>query len=151
MTSGLVRPLAVVCIQSQSQRHIKAVRNLGDAWQSYADQPPESDDKSTGPDDLRSEEEDCMLEPQEVLSSYPPSSWNYMDVAWNVAGLMLAWRIAMAPQVGRIEFSTGDSKYFTEKGKETSVTSVFLQEQADIVAKGMSVSKQRGTCVATDI
>jgi hypothetical protein len=46
----------------------------------------------------------------------------------------------MAPQVGRIEFSAGCSKYFLEKGKETSVTLTFLQDQLDILAKGKLVA-----------
>lgn len=33
----------------------------------------------------------------------------------------------MAPQVGRIEFSAGCSKYLVEKGKETSVTLNFCR------------------------
>jgi hypothetical protein len=61
------------------------------------------------------------------------------EVAWNVAGSWLTWRITMAPQVGRIEFSAGCSKYLLEKGKETSVTLTFLQDQLDILAKGKPV------------
>lgn len=51
-----------------------------------------------------------------------------------VAGFLLAWRmtmVTMAPQVERIEFSAGGSKHFLEKGKETSVTLTFLQDQVD--------------------
>jgi hypothetical protein len=33
-------------------------------------------------------------------------------------------------------FSAGYSKYFLEKGKETSVTLKFLQDQVDMLAKG---------------
>lgn len=58
------------------------------------------------------------------------------EVAWNVAGFLLAWRITLAPQVGRIEFSAGCSKYLIEKGKETSATLQFLQNQVDILAEG---------------
>ena len=44
MTSGILKPLAVFCSQSQSQRYIKSIRNLGDAWRTLADEPiPESD------------------------------------------------------------------------------------------------------------
>ncbi|KAJ6078909.1 hypothetical protein N7467_008662 [Penicillium canescens] len=236
MASGLLKPLAVFCSQSQSQRYIKTIRNLGDAWRSLAEKPLTESDKNSAlvetnfdfvlkitnaleeqqsepttvemstqeppisttsvstttstatepprhyrifadygtdfiwrdPDDLRSDEGDCMLEAEEVLSSFPPSvlesydAWvdtytdnfkerrdktqNYhatvfpitsSEVAWNVTGFLLAWRIAMAPDVGRIEFSTGCSKYFLEKGKETSVTlKKFLQDQVDMLAKG---------------
>jgi hypothetical protein len=240
MASGLLKPLAVFCSQSQFQQYIKSIRNLGDAWRSLAEKPlPESDKNCTlvetnfdfvlkitnaleeqrqskptivemstseppmsttslstntststepprhyrifadygtdfiwrDPDDLRPEEGDCMLEADEVLSAFPLSvlelydawvdtytdnfnerrdkSQNYHatifqtaseEVAWNVAGFLLAWRIAMAPQVGRIEFSASCSKYFLEKGKETSVTLTFLQDQVDILAKGKPVA-----------
>jgi hypothetical protein len=235
MATGLLKPLDVFCSQSQSQRYIKTIRNLGDAWRSVAEKPLTESDKNSvlvetnfdfvlkitnaleeqqsepttvemstheppisttsmstttstptesprhyrifadygtdfiwqDPDDLRSEEGDCMLEAEEVLSSFPPSvlesydAWvdtytdnfkerrdktqNYhatvfpttsSEVAWNVAGFLLAWRITMAPEVGRIEFSAGYSKYFLERGKETSVTLKFLQDQVDMLAKG---------------
>lgn len=239
MTSGILKPLAVFCSQPQSQRYIKAIRNLGDAWRSFAEQPlPESDENSAvvetnfdfvlkianaleeqrqskptvvemstlepltsaslstppftstepprhyrifadygtdfiwrDPDDVRPEEGDCVLEAEEVLSTFPQSvlelydAWvdtytdsfkerrektqNYYDttfptvseeVAWNVAGFLLAWRITMAPQVGRIEYSAGFSKYILEQGKESSVTLTFLQDQVDLLAKGKPVS-----------
>ncbi|KAJ5614925.1 hypothetical protein N7537_000039 [Penicillium hordei] len=38
MASGLLKPLAVFCTL-HSQRCIKAVRNLGDAWRSPAEKP----------------------------------------------------------------------------------------------------------------
>jgi hypothetical protein len=255
MASGLLKPLAVFCSQSQSQRYIKAVRNLGDSWRSLAEKPLSEPEKEsvlvetnfdfvlkftnileeqcqsepiivemsayepytslltvssesslstkslatrlpTGPststepprhyrifadygtdfiwrdpDDVRPEEGDCMLEAEEVLSTLPSSvlelfnTWidtytdnfserrdktqNYYanvfltaseEVAWNVAGFLLAWRITLAPQVGRIEFSAGGSKYILEKGKETSVTLQFLQDQVDILVKGKPVT-----------
>ena len=62
------------------------------------------------------------------------------EVAWNVAGFLLAWRIVMAPQVGRIEFSAGCSKYDLEKGKETDVTLAFLRDQVEILAIGKPVA-----------
>ncbi|RAH66076.1 uncharacterized protein BO66DRAFT_394936 [Aspergillus aculeatinus CBS 121060] len=215
MPSDLLRPLAVFARQPQSQRYIKAIRNLGDAWRRLADEPlSEPDTKSTlvetsfdlvltiksaqeaqsslsdpmvvemstreplaappedtttsgSPprhyrtfadwgtdfiwrdfDDLRCDEGDCMLEADEVLSSpvYPPSVFEHYDawvetytenfdqrlnktgdfhastfatvaeeVAWNVAGYLLAWRIAMAPDVGRIEFSAGRVEVYPRK------------------------------------
>ena len=39
MTSGLLKPLVVFCSQSQSQRYIKTIMNLGDAWRSLSEQP----------------------------------------------------------------------------------------------------------------
>ncbi|KAI9934022.1 hypothetical protein ASPWEDRAFT_36001 [Aspergillus wentii DTO 134E9] len=233
MASGFLRPLAVFCSQSQSQRYIKTIKNLGDAWRSLAEIPlPECDKNSalietnfdfvlkitnaleeqrqpnptivemsttTSPPptsqpalteppwhyrifadygvdfiwrdlgDFRPEEGDAVVEPEEVLSSFPPSvlesydAWvdtytaNFKErrektgkfhatifptaseeVAWNVAGFLLAWRIVMAPQVGRIEYTAGCSQYFLEKGKETSVTLAFLQDRVDILAKGPS-------------
>ncbi|RAH40442.1 uncharacterized protein BO95DRAFT_447857 [Aspergillus brunneoviolaceus CBS 621.78] len=48
MPSDLLRPLAVFARQPQSQRYIKAIRNLGDAWCRLADELlSESDTKST--------------------------------------------------------------------------------------------------------
>ena len=147
--TGLLKPLDVFCSQSQSQRYIKTVRNLGDAWRSLADNPLTESDKNSvlvetnfdfvlkitnalegqqsepttvemstheppfsttsistttstptesprhyrifadygtdfiwrDPDDLRSEEGDCMLEAEEVLSSFPPSVLESHD-AW---------------------------------------------------------------------
>lgn len=233
MASGLLRPLAIFCSQSQSQRYIKAIKNLGDAWRTLSEQPLFESEKdstcietnfdfilrikidleeqcqskstivemSTGepllpstskqstpirnprhyrifadygtdflwrdPDDVTPEEGDTALDPEEVLASYPPSVLELYDawvdtytenfkkrreepgtyhvttfstaseeVAWNVAGFLLAWRITMAPEVGRIEFTAGHSKYGLENGKETSVTLAFLQGQVDILTKG---------------
>lgn len=234
MASGLLKPLAVFCSQSQSQRYIKSIRNLGDAWRTLAEKPLPECDKNTvlvetnfdfvlkitnaleeqrqskstivemstsepplstpstnqsiptgdprhyrifadygtdfiwrDPDDVTPQEGDTTLDPEDLLASFPSSvlesydAWvdtyteyfkerrekggNYHvstfptaseEVAWNVAGFLLAWRIIMAPEVGRIEFSAGDSKYFLVKGKETIVTLAFLQDQVDILAKG---------------
>ncbi|KAJ5913814.1 hypothetical protein N7504_002697 [Penicillium tannophilum] len=232
MASGLLKPLAVFCRQSQSQHYIKSVRNLGDTWRSLAEQPILDCDENctlietnfdlvlkitngleeqrqlnptivelstyepatisanhstpTGnprnyrifadygtdfvwrdPDDVTPEEGDTVVDPEELLNSLPPSvlelydAWvnayteNFLErrdkagnhpittfptgseeVAWNVAGFLLAWRIVMAPEVGRLEFTAGSSKYLLEKGKETSTTLEFLQDQLDILAKG---------------
>ncbi|KAJ5280619.1 hypothetical protein N7478_005991 [Penicillium angulare] len=47
MASDLLRPLAVFCSHADSQRYIKNIRNLGDAWRSLAEQPiPECDKHS---------------------------------------------------------------------------------------------------------
>ncbi|KAJ5200004.1 hypothetical protein N7491_009199 [Penicillium cf. griseofulvum] len=62
------------------------------------------------------------------------------EVAWNVAGILLAWRITLAPQVGSIEYSTGYLKYLLGKGKETNVTLQLLQDQVDILTKGKPVA-----------
>ncbi|PLB48907.1 hypothetical protein P170DRAFT_436583 [Aspergillus steynii IBT 23096] len=70
-------------------------------------------------------------------SNFPTAS---EEVAWNVAGFLLAWRIALAPEVGRIEFSAGGSKYLLEKGEETSAALRFLQDQVDILTKGEPVA-----------
>ena len=226
MTSGILKPLAVFCSQSQSQRYIKSIRNLGDAWRTLADEPiPESDREvsiiqttfdlslkikheqedeisvdiitSESPsltglskpieparhyrifadygtdflwrdfDDIREEnDEESYVEAEEVLSSFPPSvlesynAWvdfysgcfktrcedkkDYMakvflsaseEVAWNVAEYLLAWRIVMAPQIGSIRDSAGNSKYLLEKGNETSVTRTFLKDHMEILAR----------------
>ncbi|KAJ5463990.1 hypothetical protein N7475_007125 [Penicillium sp. IBT 31633x] len=47
------------------------------------------------------------------------------EVAWNVAGYLLAWRIAISPQIGSIQYSAGSSKYLLEKANETSITVKF--------------------------
>ncbi|KAJ6024733.1 hypothetical protein N7540_005530 [Penicillium herquei] len=230
MASGILRPLAVFCSQSQSQRYIKSIRNLGDAWRTLAEKPlPEGDKNSVlvettfdlvlkitngleeqrksnptiiemstsepssstspnkqsvpegvprhyrifadygtdflwrDPDDVTSEEGDTVrltrfISPS-VLELY--DAWvdtyteyfkerreetgNYHlsifptpseEVAWNVAGFLLAWRMIMAPEVGKIEFSAGNSKYSLVEGEETRVTLAFLQDQMDILAKG---------------
>lgn len=58
------------------------------------------------------------------------------EVPWKVAGYLLAWRIAISPQIGSIEYSAGHSTYLIEKGNETSVTVTFLQDQMELLAKG---------------
>ena len=47
MTTGLLKPLDVFCSQSQSQRYIKTIRNLGDAWRSLAEKPLTESDKNS--------------------------------------------------------------------------------------------------------
>lgn len=54
------------------------------------------------------------------------------EVAWHVAGYLLAWRIASSPHVGSISYSPGQSDYRVEKGNETSVTVKFLEDQLGI-------------------
>ncbi|KAJ5390108.1 uncharacterized protein N7496_001176 [Penicillium cataractarum] len=173
MASGILKPLAVFCSQSQSQRYIKTIRNLGDAWRTLAEEPiTESDRKfafieTTFDFTLRITNglEDATS--VEVLSPFPLSdlehynAWvdcysgyfktRYEDtkdytanmflsaseeVAWNVAGYLLAWRIAISPQIGSIQYSTGNSKYLLEKGNETSVTVQSLKDQVELLTKG---------------
>lgn len=235
MATGLLKPFEVFSCQPQSQRYIKNIRNLGDAWRSLGERPLHESETnfvvietqfdfilklakpleeeslqektpskqpivqmSTGensfpssaeqipleenprhycifadygtdfiwrdPDDVRPEEGDTVLEPEEVLASYPPAvldlydSWvetytesfrkrleeteDYKatvfstaseEVAWNVAGFLLAWRIAIAPDVGGIEFTAGSSRYILKNGDETTVTLKFLRDQMDIL------------------
>ena len=52
-----------------------------------------------------------------------------------MTGFLLAWRIAIAPQVGSVEYSAGSLKYLLESGKETSVTVEFLKDQIAFLAK----------------
>ncbi|OGE58582.1 hypothetical protein PENARI_c001G03122 [Penicillium arizonense] len=47
MASSLLKPLDVFCSQSQSQRYIKTIRNLGDAWRSLAEIPLTESDKNS--------------------------------------------------------------------------------------------------------
>lgn len=230
MASGILKPLAVFCSQSQSQQYIKSVRNLGDAWRTLAEKPPTDPDGSTviettfdfvleitfmsgqrpefnaTPSDIKSVEmkthghlppsqtiplrhyrivadygtdfvwrqvediksgEDSHVDVDEVLSEHPSSVLNLYDawvdtystlfkercedtqdysatvfptvseeVAWHVAGYLLAWRIVMGPGVGSVEYSTGRSKYMLERGKETGATLDFLTDQVEILARG---------------
>jgi len=55
------------------------------------------------------------------------------QVAWQVAGYLLAWRIAWSPQVGSVEYSPGREKYMLEQGKESDVTLAFLEDQAALL------------------
>ncbi|KAJ5362158.1 hypothetical protein N7541_003002 [Penicillium brevicompactum] len=59
-------------------------------------------------------------------------------VAWLVAGYFLAWRIAMAPEVDCIEFSTGTKKWLLQKGKglETKFTKEFFEIISDFLENG---------------
>ena len=231
MDYRLLKPLLVFCSQSQSQKYIKTIKNLGDTWRTLPDEPeinqnttviettfdfilkitkkaepkcdpepvsieiqtldetpPSTATSSTAVeekpvrhyrifsdygtdfiwrslDDIRPGE-GSHVESGEVLSSFPPSvlelynAWvetydnnfktrcedtqNYHasvfpsvweEVAWAVAGFLLAWRIAVAPQVGSVEYSAGISKYLLQGGKETSVTIDFLKNQVELLAK----------------
>ncbi|KAJ5092118.1 hypothetical protein NUU61_006988 [Penicillium alfredii] len=143
MASDFLKPLPIFCSQSQSQQSSRCRLTSLLSTTSLSQKP------STPPEprhyrifadystdfiwrdfnDLRFGEGDCVLEAEEVLSSFPPSvlqlydAWvdtyneNFRErreksqtyrattfesvseeVAWNVAGFLLAWRIAMAPQ-----------------------------------------------------
>ncbi|KAJ5525239.1 hypothetical protein N7494_011889 [Penicillium frequentans] len=180
MASGLLKPLAVFCSQSQSQYYIKSVSNLGDTWRSLPEQPlVDCDESSTlietnfdlvliitngleeqrqsNPtieilDTIKSSQIMAQISFGEIQTMLLPEKGTLRDkagyyhittfstgseeVAWNVAGVLLAWRIVMVPEVGRLEFTAGSSKYLLEKGKETNTTLAFLQDQVDILAKG---------------
>ena len=58
------------------------------------------------------------------------------DVAWNVAGFLLAWRIALAPHVGSVTYLSDCKEYLLEKGNATDVTLRFLADQAAVLEKG---------------
>jgi hypothetical protein len=60
------------------------------------------------------------------------------EVSWNVAGYLLAWRIAMAPEVRSVEYSTRQSRYILKTGNETDITIQFLKEQLYLLEKGGS-------------
>jgi hypothetical protein len=57
------------------------------------------------------------------------------EVSWNVAGYLLAWRVAMAPEVGSVEYSTRQSWYILKTGNETDITIQFLKEQLYLLEK----------------
>ncbi|KAE8553138.1 hypothetical protein TMatcc_007438 [Talaromyces marneffei ATCC 18224] len=61
------------------------------------------------------------------------------EVAWNVTGFLLAWRIVLAPYVGSVEFDGGGRrKYLLRKGKdvENDMIYSFLEEQAMFLERG---------------
>lgn len=58
------------------------------------------------------------------------------QVAWNVAGYMLAWRIVLGPGVGSIEYTAGSTDYLLERGNEVAVTERFLGDQIGLLTKG---------------
>lgn len=59
------------------------------------------------------------------------------EVGWNVAGFLLAWRIALAPHVGSVEFGVGREKYVLKKGEGVEdVIYSFLEDQARFLKKG---------------
>jgi hypothetical protein len=51
------------------------------------------------------------------------------QVAWQIAGYLLAWRIVRSPQVGSVEYSQGGKKYVLEQGRESDITLAFLEDQ----------------------
>ncbi|KAJ5669834.1 hypothetical protein N7462_010904 [Penicillium macrosclerotiorum] len=56
------------------------------------------------------------------------------EVAWNVTGLLLAWRILMSPHILSIVYhSSTAKKYYLLTGKETEVISQFLQDQVALL------------------
>jgi hypothetical protein len=215
---GPLEPLAVFCSQSQSQRYIKTVHNLGDPWHTLADtsnltsfaanqdkiiiettfdltitidkqsfsvtiQPLLGQESSSTPStpplrhyrifadygtdfiwlntaDPSYSLNDTYVEAADALSSFPHSvlqnydAWvdTYTDnfkkrceatqdysanvfltpaeqVAWQIAGYLLAWCIARSPQVGSVEYSLGKKKYVLEQGKESNITLAFLEDQ----------------------
>lgn len=228
MTSGILRPLAIFCTQSQSQQYIRSVRNLGDAWRTLSeknDEPTDSDttfigtvfdfnlkvknhtDKTTSttfeipsletttdnqPISTESQrhyrifadygtdflwrntndpdytEDNTYVEAEEALSDLPPAVFQSYDawvdtytsnfktrcdipgdysahvfvdatdeISWNIAGYLLAWRIAMDPHIGSVEYSAGNEKYLLRigEGMETAMTEKFMNDQATILAK----------------
>ncbi|GES57258.1 hypothetical protein ATEIFO6365_0001054600 [Aspergillus terreus] len=57
------------------------------------------------------------------------------EVAWNVAGYLLAWRITMGPHIGSLEYAVGKAKYLLCRGEEIAVTTQFLKDQVDLLAQ----------------
>ncbi|KAK4866906.1 hypothetical protein LT330_008069 [Penicillium expansum] len=58
------------------------------------------------------------------------------QVAWNVAGYMLAWRIVLGPGVGSIEYKAGSTNYLLAQGNELTETERFLEDQIELLAMG---------------
>jgi hypothetical protein len=230
---GPLEPLAVFCSQSQSQRYIKIVHNLGDSWRTLPDisnltsftadqdkiiiettfdftitidkqsfsvaiQPPSGQESSSTPStpstpplrhyrifadygtdfiwlntaDPSYSPDDAYVEAANALSSFPHSvfqnydAWvdTYTDnfkkrcedtqdfsanvfltaaeqVAWQIAGYLLAWRIVQSPQVGSVEYSLETRTYVLEQGKESDITLAFLEDQAALLRSEGRLSK----------
>ncbi|KAJ5484489.1 hypothetical protein N7453_011957 [Penicillium expansum] len=58
------------------------------------------------------------------------------QVAWNVAGYMLAWRIVLGPGDGSIEYKAGSTNYLLAQGNELTETERFLEDQIELLAMG---------------
>ncbi|PLB54529.1 hypothetical protein P170DRAFT_432172 [Aspergillus steynii IBT 23096] len=72
------------------------------------------------------------------MHEYPASVFPTVleEIAWCVAGYLLAWRIAMGDGVGGVEFSAGDSTYLLAPGREKRATLEFLTDQARLLSRG---------------
>ncbi|CAG7935407.1 unnamed protein product [Penicillium nalgiovense] len=57
------------------------------------------------------------------------------QMAWNVAGYMLAWRIVLGPGVGSVVYTAGSTDHLLERGNE-SVTERFLGDQIELLVMG---------------
>lgn len=57
------------------------------------------------------------------------------EVAWNVAGYMLAWRIVLGPGVGSVVYTAGSTDYLLERGNGLA-TERFLGDQIELLAMG---------------
>ncbi|CAG8146113.1 unnamed protein product [Penicillium nalgiovense] len=57
------------------------------------------------------------------------------QMAWNVAGYMLAWCIVLDPGVGSVVNTAGSTDYLLEWGNE-SVTERFLGDQIELLVMG---------------
>ncbi|OQE27059.1 hypothetical protein PENFLA_c006G09273 [Penicillium flavigenum] len=57
------------------------------------------------------------------------------QLAWNVAGYMLAWRIVLGPGVGSVVYTAGSTDLLLERGNEL-VTERFLGDQIELLAMG---------------
>ncbi len=58
------------------------------------------------------------------------------QVARQVAGYLLAWRIANSLKVGSVKYSPAKEKCLLERGKESDVTKQFVEDQAALLLKG---------------
>jgi hypothetical protein len=226
---GFFKPLGIFCTQSESQKYIKSVRNLGDAWRTLSEKPAHldtafvettfdlvlkaktsatdkpcvsfeipsfeatTDKPSIAPElqrhyrifadygtdflwrntnDPDYSEDNTYVEAEEALSDLPPAVFQYYDawvdtytsnfktrcnipgdysapvfvdatdeVSWNIAGYLLAWRIAMAPHIGSVEYSAGNEKYLLKSGEGTegALMEKFLNDQATLLVKRESI------------
>ncbi|CAI7670499.1 unnamed protein product [Penicillium bialowiezense] len=60
------------------------------------------------------------------------------NVAWEVAGYLLAWRMAMSPDVESIEYNAGGKEWMLQKdkGEETKLTKEFFELMCDRLKVG---------------
>lgn len=58
------------------------------------------------------------------------------EVAWCVAGFLLAWRVTFAPQIGSVQYGPGRKRYFVPGERQLPATMGFLKDQVELLESG---------------